>query len=131
MQPVNWKRVIGFGAAGCIVSAIIWAALRGYTGVFGILNLRVFVGAFVLVPALLAPVFGFSSGVVTQNDADKIVPKSVCAVVALFSVAAILAGEFGGSAISGKPVVWDKFNLIFLGVAAILPFQIPQVFKKK
>ena len=131
MEPVNWKRVIGFGAAGCIVSAILWAVLRGYTGIFNILNLRVFVAAIVLVPALLAPVFGFSSGVVTQNDADKTVPKSVCAVVALFAVAAILAGEFGGGAISGKPIVWEKFNLIFLGVAAVLPFQIPQIYKKK
>ena len=131
MEPVNWKRVFVFGAAGCIVSGILWAVIRGYTGVFSILNLRVFVAALVLAPALIAPVFGFSSGVVTQNDADKTVPKSVCALIALFCVVAILAGEFGGSAINGKSIVWEKFNLIFLGVVAILPFQIPQIFKKK
>ncbi len=131
MEPINWKRVVVFGVVGCIVSAALWAALRGYTGIFNVLNLRVFVGVIILLPALLAPVFGFSSSVVTQNNAEKIVPKSVCAVVALFSVVAILAGEFGGSMITGKPISWEKFNLIFLGVAAVLPFQIPQIFKKK
>ena len=131
MEPINWKRVTVLGILGCVVSAAVWAALRGYTGVFNVLNLRVFVAAIILVPAMLAPVFGFSSGVVTQKDSEKVVPKSVCAVAALLSVAAILGGEFGGSAISGKPVQWEKFNLIFLGVAAVLPFQIPQIFKKK
>ena len=131
MEPVNWKRVLVFGVVGCIVSAALWAALRGYTGIFNVLNLRVFVGVIILLPALLAPVFGFSSAVVTQNDSGKVVPKSVCAVVALFSVVAILAGEFGGSMITGKPIPWEKFNLICMGVAAVLPFQIPQIFKKK
>ena len=131
MEPINWTRVVIFGVVGCIVSAALWAALRGYTGIFNVLNLRVFVGVIILLPALLAPVFGFSSAAMTQNNSEKVVPKSVCALVALFSVVAILAGEFGGSVITGKPIPWEKFNLIFLAVAAVLPFQIPQIFKKK
>ncbi len=131
MEPINWKRVVVFGVVGCIVSAVLWAALRGYTEIFTVLNVRVFVGAIILVPALMLPVYGFSSGLVTQNSGDKTPPKSVCAMIALFSVVAILAGEFAGSTIKGKPVVWEKFNLIFLGVAAVLPFQIPQIFKRK
>ena len=131
MEPTNWKRVFVCGVVGCLISAILWAALRGYTEVFTVLNLRVFVGAIILVPALMAPVYGVSSSLVTQNNSDKTVPKSVCALTALFCVVAILAGEFGGSMIKGTPVVWEKFNLIFLGVAAVLPFQIPQIFKKK
>ena len=131
MEPINWKRVMVFGIVGCLISAIIWAVLRGYTQIFTVLNVRVFVGAIILVPVMMVSLYGFSSGLIAQNSSDKTPPKSVCAVIALFSVVAILAGEFAGSMINGTPVVWEKFNLIFLGVAAVLPFQIPQIFKKK
>src|SRR4029077_9135068 len=40
--------------ATTLVAVAVWAALRAYTGVFGVLNLRVFVGAIILVIPMIA-----------------------------------------------------------------------------
>lgn len=127
---IDWKRVLGLGATGLAVSAALWFALRAYTGIFGILNLRVFVGIITLMPAMLAPVWAFDPTILAKNE-DAKVPKSVAGAAAFLAAASILIGEFAGAAAKGAPVTWDKFNLICLLVCAVLPFQIERVLKKQ
>lgn len=127
---IDWKRVLGFGGAGLAASSLLWFLLRAYTGIFGILNLRVFVGITALMPAILLPVWGFDSKILTKNE-DAKVPKAVCVASAFLAAAAIFLGEHIASLVKGAPATWDRFNLICLLVSAVLPFKIEQVFKKK
>ncbi len=126
----DWKRTLTYGALGFAATAAAWFALRAYTGVFTVLNLRVFVGAFALIPALFGTVYGFHPDNFKSTTNQLPPPRSVCAAAGAFAAAAILCGEYGASAVTGSPVVWDKFNLIFLVVALVLPFQLPQIFKQ-
>ena len=127
---INWKRILSLGAAGLVATAACWCVLRAFTGIFDILNLRVFVGAILLVPVMLAPAYGFDPLILTNNDAVRI-PKEVCTVIAALAVASILLGEFGASLIKGVPIPWEKFNLLFMGISVILPFQMERLFNRK
>lgn len=127
---IDWKRVLGFGGAGLAASTLLWFLLRAYTGIFNVLNLRVFVGITALMPAMLLPVWGFDSNILTKNE-DVKVPKAIAGAAAFFATAAIFLGENVASLAKGVPVSWEKFNLICLAVCVVLPFQIEQVFKKK
>lgn len=101
---------LALGIGGTLVAIAIWAALRAYTGVFGILNVRVFVGAFILVIPLVA-----------AGAFQKIgVPWT--ALQSLLGVATVIGGEGLGAVLADRPVVLDKFTLIFLGVAVALPW---------
>ncbi len=126
---IGWKRVLCFGGAGLGASALFWFLLRAYTGIFDILNLRVFVGITALVPAMLLPVWGFDPKILTKNE-DAQVPKLVSGTAALCAAAAIVLGEYAASLVKGAPVPWGKFNLICLAVVILLPFQFEKVFKK-
>lgn len=121
---IDWKRVLGFGGAGFAASALLWFALRAYTGIFEILNLRVFVGIVALLPALLLPVWGFDPKLLTR-DGDAVVPKAVSAASALCAAAAIVSADLAAGA------AWSKFNLICLAVSVVLPFQLESVLRKK
>lgn len=127
---IDWKRVLGFGGAGLVISSLLWFLVRAYTGIFDILNLRVFIGIIALLPAMLLPVWGFDAKILTKNE-DAKVPKPVSGTAAFCAAAAIVLGEYAGGLVKGAPVSWEKFNLICLVVGALLPFQIEQVFKKK
>lgn len=127
---IAWNRVLGFGGAGLAASALGWFLLRAYTGIFDILNLRVFVGVTALLPAMLLPVWGFDPHILTRNE-DAKVPKPVSAAAAFCAAAAIVLGEFAAGLVKGAPVSWEKFNLICLLVAVLVPFQIERAFKKK
>lgn len=127
---IDWKRVLGLGAAGLALSAALWFVLRAYTGIFDILNLRVFVGISALMPAMLLPVWAFDATILSKNE-DAKVPTAVAGAAGFFAASAILIGEFGGAAAKGTPVTWDKFNVICLLVCVLLPFQIERVLKKK
>lgn len=127
---IDWKRVLGFGGAGLAASALVWFLLRAYTGIFDILNLRVFVGITALLPAMLLPVWGFDPNILTKNE-DAKVPKAVSGAAAVFAAAAIFLGEHAAGLVKGAPVSWEKFSLICLVVSVIVPFQIEQVFRKK
>ncbi len=115
----DWKRLFKFGLAGFAVTAAIWFALRAYTGIYDVLNLRVFVGAFVLVP-VLSPVL------VAKTKAI-----SISALTSVLAVGAILAAEALAAQVTGRPIRWEKFNLIFLGVALVLPFSKDYLTKSK
>jgi len=127
---IDWKRVLGLGAAGLAVSAGLWFALRAYTGIFEIRNLRVFAGIITLMPAMLTPVWAFDRTLLTKNE-DAKVPMLVAVAAGVFAASSILIGELAGAAAKGAPVTWDKFNLICLGVCVLLPFQIERALKKK
>lgn len=127
---IAWKRVLGFGGAGLAASALCWFLLRAYTGIFDVLNLRVFVGITALLPAMLLPVWGFDPKILTHNE-DAKVPKPVSAAAAFCAAAAIVLGEYAAGLVKGAPVSWENFNLICLLVAAVAPFQIERAFKKK
>jgi hypothetical protein len=127
---IDWKRVLGFGTAGLAASALAWFLLRAYTGIFDILNVRVFVGVPALLPAMMLPVWGFNPKILTK-DAAAVIPKSVSGTAAFCAVAAILLGEFAASLVKGAPISWERFNLICLAVSVVVPFQFEQVLKKK
>jgi hypothetical protein len=115
----DWKRLLAFGLGGFAATAAIWFALRAYTGVYDVLNLRVFIGAFVLVP-VLSPIL-----------VAKTKSLAVSALTSVLAVSAILAAEALAASVTGKPIRWEKFNLIFLGVAAVLPFSKEYLTKNK
>jgi hypothetical protein len=55
--PVQKERAgprLAIAIAATLLAVAVWAALRAYTGVFGVLNLRVFVGAIILVIPMIA-----------------------------------------------------------------------------
>lgn len=127
----NWARILGFGGAGVVATALSWFLLRTYTGIFDILNLRVFVGVIVLLPALGASIYGFDPTILTQNKEHVTIPKAVCGVAAVCGMGAIVLGEFTASLVKGVPIPWERFNLILLGVCLVLPFQFERLFNKK
>ena len=96
--------------AATLLAVAVWAALRAYTGVFGVLNLRVFVGAIILVIPMIA--------------AGALQGKGVRwnALQSVLGLTTVIGGEGIGSLISGSPPVLDKFTLIYLGVALVLPW---------
>jgi hypothetical protein len=96
--------------ATTLVAVAVWAALRAYTGVFGVLNLRVFVGAIILVIPMIA------AGALQGKGVRWNVLQSV------LGLTTVIGGEGIGSLISGSPPVLDKFTLIYLGVALVLPW---------
>ena len=96
--------------AATLVAVAIWAALRAYTGVFEVLNLRVFVGAIILVIPMIA------AGALQGKGARWNVLQSV------LGLTTVIGGEGIGSLLSGSPPVLDKFTLIYLGVALVLPW---------
>ena len=93
-----------------VLAIAAWAALRAYTGIFGILNLRVFVGAILVAVPMVA------SGALQWTDArSKILQSGV-------GLATVIVGEGIGSYIAQSPPVLDKFTLIYLGIALVLPW---------
>ena len=83
--------------------------LRACTGIFEILNLRVFVGAILAVPMV-------AFGALRWTDARSKVLQSVV------GLATVVGGEGIGSYIAQNPPVLDKFTLIYLGIALVLPW---------
>jgi hypothetical protein len=102
------RLLIGFVAT--VIAIAIWAALRGYSSVFGILNLRVFVGAFIIVIPLVA------AGAFQKTTASLKLVQSLLGVVTL------AGGEGLGSFLSDKPIVVDKFTAIYFVIAIVLPW---------
>ena len=97
-----------------LLAVAVWAALRAYTGIFGILNFRVFVGAFILaIPMVAAGAFQGKS-------------VSWRLVQSLLGLATVVGGEGIGSYLSGTAPVIDKFTLIYLGIAVALPWLNPK-----
>ncbi len=90
------------------LAAIVWGLIRAYTGIFDVLNLRVFVGSAVLVlPLLLMPALAFSlSGW----------RRILVLVIPIMAVVPVAGGEWLGMTLSGQAIVWQKFNLIWLGL---------------
>ena len=107
-ERVGMRLIAGGGAA--LVAIAIWGALRAYTGVFEILNLRVFVGAFIVVIPLVA------AGALQKSG------TSLKFLQSLLGVIAISGGEALGAFLSDKPIVVDKFTAIYFGVAIVLPW---------
>jgi hypothetical protein len=93
-----------------LLAVAVWAALRAYTGVFGILNLRVFVGAIIVAIPMVA------AGALQGRGAGWKVLQS------LLGLTTVIGGEGIGSLVSGTPPVLDKFTLIYVGVALVLPW---------
>jgi hypothetical protein len=87
-----------------------WAALRAYTGIFGILNLRVFVGAILVAVPMVA------AGAMQWSEPRWKLLQSVV------GLAAVVGGEGVGSYIAQSPPVLDKFTLIYFGIAVVLPW---------
>jgi hypothetical protein len=108
--PIHQRSPLLVALAGFAASALLWFVLRAYTGVFDVLNLRVFVGAFTIVPAL-APLL-----LAKEKSTSVSLLTSACAV------GAILGGEALAMVVTGRDIPWSTFNLVFLGVAAVLPF---------
>ena len=108
--PIYQRSPLLVAVAGFAATALLWFVLRAYTGVFTVLNLRVFVGAFTLVPAL-APML-----LAREKTTSVSLLASAC------GVGAILGGEALAMVVTGRDIPWDGFNLTVLGVAAILPF---------
>lgn len=108
--PVHERSPLLVALAGFALSGLIWFLLRAYSGVFTVPNLRAFVGAFTLVPAL-GPLL-----------LAKEKTTTVSLITSASAVGAILGGEALAMLVTGRDIPWDKFNLIFLGVAAVLPF---------
>ena len=105
-------KLTAIGAVVAVASIVIWGALRAYTGIFLVLNVRVFVGAFVMAAPLIT-VFLLS------KESKK---PAVVALETVLCIAVIAGGEMLGSLLAGKPPVWDKFSLVFLLVGAVLPW---------
>ncbi len=122
------KRTAVWSAAGVAASATAWAGLRGFTGVFEVLNLRVFVGFLVLAPSLMGPLYGSDATFLTR-DGKTDFPLGVRLLSGACALCAVLIGEAAASGATGRPVSWDKFVLIVLFVCAVLPFQLNRVFK--
>jgi hypothetical protein len=93
-----------------LLAVAVWAALRAYTGVFGILNFRVFVGAVLVAIPMVA------AGALQGKGVRWKVLQS------LLGLSTVIGGEGIGSVASGTPPVLDKFTLIYLGVALVLPW---------
>ncbi len=98
------------GLAATVIAIAIWATLRAYTSIFGILNLRVFIGAFIIVIPLVA-----AGAFQKSTTALKLVQS-------LLGVLTIVGGEGLGSLLSEKPIVVDKFTAIYFAVAITLPW---------
>lgn len=126
----NWTRILGFSAAGITVTALGWFLLRAHTEIFTVLNLRVFVGVIMLLPALGGALLGFDPGLLTKKDPVAI-PRAVRGLSALSGMVAVVLGEFIASQGTGVPIPWDKFNLIFLVVCLMLPFKVEGILNKK
>ena len=93
-----------------LIAIAAWAALRAYTGIFEILNLRVFVGGILVAIPMVA------SGALQWTDARSKILQSVV------GLATVVGGEGIGSYIAQSPPVLDKFTLIYLGIALVLPW---------
>jgi hypothetical protein len=102
------RLLVGFAAT--VIAIAIWAALRAYTSIFDILNLRVFVGAFIIVIPLVAA------------GAFQKATTPLKVVQALLGVVTLVGGEGLGSLLSDKPIVVDKFTAIYLVIAIVLPW---------
>ena len=89
-------------------AAIAWGLIRAYTSLFDVLNVRVFVGSAVLVlPLFLIPALAFSlSGW----------RRMLVLVIPIMAMVPVAGGEWLGMALSGQPIVWQKFNLVWLGL---------------
>jgi hypothetical protein len=106
---LNGRRLLA-GFAATVIAIAIWATLRAYTSVFGILNLRVFAGAFIIIIPLVA------AGAFQKTTASLKLVQSLLGVVTL------VGGEGLGSFLSGKPIVADKFTVIYFVIAIVLPW---------
>jgi hypothetical protein len=106
---VSRKRLL-VGFAATVIAIAIWAALRAYSSIFGILNLRVFVGAFIIVIPMVA------AGAFQKSTAPLKVVQSLLGVVTL------VGGEGLASLLADKPIVVDKFTAIYFAVAITLPW---------
>jgi len=90
------------------LAAVAWGLVRTYTGIFDVLNLRVFVGAFIVtLPLVLIPAvaFGLSGW-----------RRILVVFIPFLAMVPVGGGEWLGMALSGRPIVWQKFNLIWLGL---------------
>ncbi|MBI3550032.1 MAG: hypothetical protein HY078_13420 [Elusimicrobia bacterium] len=127
-MPIDWKRVGVGAAAGFALSAALYAGIRAYTGIFDVLNVRIFVAVILMLPAVLGPTYGFNPAIFKSGKFLS-PPWPVCAATSVVSVLSIVAGEFAASLLRQAPVPWGKFNLICLLVAFLLPFQLPKIFR--
>jgi hypothetical protein len=91
-----------------IVAAGIWGLLRAYTGIFDVLNLRVFVASFVLI----APLIAIVGVALSLTGAGRI----FLIFVPFLAMVPVGGGEYLGAALSGRPIIWQKFNIVWLGI---------------
>ncbi|MBI3704212.1 MAG: hypothetical protein HY244_10320 [Rhizobiales bacterium] len=100
--------LFGVALISACLAAIAWSLIRAYTGIFDVLNLRVFVASAVLVlPLFLMPALAFS----LSGWRRIFVP-----VIPIMAMVPVAGGEWLGMALSGQAIVWQKFNLIWLGL---------------
>ncbi len=109
------RRVLGFGLLAFAGSALVWFALRAYTGIFSILNLRVFIGVVVLLPPWMVAL--------TEAKANRSFVLGLFASV--LGVGAVIAGEALAGAVTGRPMdLWERFTAGMLVAAAVVPFAV-------
>jgi len=98
--------------AVAIADAGLWGLIRAYTGIWDVLNLRVFVAAFVLMPALAV--------ILAAAVSLKGFAKIFLILVPVLALVPVWGGEYIGALLSEGRIVWQKFNLIWLGIFVVL-----------
>ena len=92
------------------LAVIVYSLIRAYTGIFEVRNLRVWVASAVLIlPLILMPTLAFS-----LSGRRRI----FVLVIPLMAMLPVGGGEWLAMELSGQAIVWQKFNLIWLGLEA-------------
>jgi hypothetical protein len=108
----EWAIMCAVALAAAVLAAAAWGALRAYTDIWNVRNLRVFVAVFLLIiPMIAAPVAAYACTGLRQM---------FLIVMPFIAMTPIVGGEWLGSMWSGQPMVWESFNMIWLGMSLVL-----------
>ncbi len=110
--PESWGAVLSWSLKAFAVTVVAWAAIRAFTGIFEIRNLRFVVGACALAPVALGQIY-----ILGKRSSLPMVP-----VVSLVGMASIVLAEGLAALVTGEFYPpWDDFSMGFLAVLGGLP----------
>ncbi len=110
--PESWRVVLSWSFKAFAVTVVVWAAIRAFTGIFEIPNLRILVAACVLTPAVLGQIY-----LLAKSNSRGVVP-----LISLFGMASLVLAEGLAALVTGQFYPpWDDFGMGFLVVLGALP----------
>jgi hypothetical protein len=110
--PESWAAVLSWSFKAFAVTVVAWTAIRAFTGIFEIRNLRILVAACVLTPVVLGQIY-----LLAKTSSRLMIP-----LISLFGMVSLVLAEGLAALVTGQFYPpWGDLDMGFLVVLGALP----------